>query len=216
MKRSGRGCGPPLALVSVLLVAGLFCRLATLARAFEETRTATTWQVFFSPDGGCTRAIVNAIAAANKQILVQAYEMTSPQIKSALVAARKRGVQVTAILDHSAVNQRNTMAGELSAGGVTVFIDSAHSPGLAHNKVMVIDQAMVITGSFNFTKAAETRNAENLLIVRDQALAAAYAKNFSNHLAHSSPLGAADIPAPKSSYHRRSYYPRYHHWHSYW
>ena len=170
----------------------------------------------FSPNGGCTRAIVNAIAAANKQILVQAYEMTSPQIKSALVAARKRGVQVSAIFDPSAVNERNTMVGELSAGGVTVFIDSAHSPGLAHNKVMVIDQAIVITGSFNFTRAAETRNAENLLVVRDPALAASYAKNFSNHLAHSSPLGAADIPAPKSSYHHRPYYRRYHHWHSYW
>jgi phosphatidylserine/phosphatidylglycerophosphate/cardiolipin synthase-like enzyme len=81
---------------------------------------------------------------------------------------------------------------------------------------MVLDQAEVITGSFNFTKAAETRNAENLLIVRDPALAAAYARNFSNHLAHSSPLGAADIPAPKSSYHHRPYYRRYHHWHSYW
>ena len=142
--------------------------------------------------------------------------MTSPQIKSALVAARKRGVQVSAIFDPSAIEQRNTMLGELNAGGVTVSIDGAHRPGLAHNKVIVIDQTVVITGSFNFTKAAETRNAENLLIVRDPALAAAYARNFSNHLAHSSPLGAADIPAPKSSYHHRSYYRRYHHWHSYW
>jgi phosphatidylserine/phosphatidylglycerophosphate/cardiolipin synthase-like enzyme len=142
--------------------------------------------------------------------------MTAPQIKSALVAARKRGVEVSAIFDPSAVNERNTMVGELSGGGVTVFIDSAHSPGLAHNKVMVIDQTVVITGSFNFTKAAETRNAENLLVIRDPVLAAAYAKNFSSHLAHSSPLGAAEVPGPKPYYHHRSYYRRYHRWHSYW
>ena len=195
----------------------LLCRYTPPARAFENGATPATWQVYFSPDGGCTRAIVNAIAAANRQILVQAYEMTAPQIKSALVAARKRGVEVSAIFDPSAVNERNTMVGELSAGGIAVLIDSAHSPGLAHNKVMVIDQAVVITGSFNFTKAAETRNAENLLIIKDPALAAAYAKNFANHLAHSSPLGAADIPAPKPSYHRhRSYFHRYYRRNYYW
>jgi len=216
MNRWKRIRGPRQAFALGLLTAALFCRPSAPAWAFEDTRTATSWQVYFSPDGGCTRAIVNAIAAANRQILVQAYEMTAPQIKSALVAAHQRGVAVSAIFDPSAVNERNTMVGELSAGGVAVLIDSAHSPGLAHNKVMVIDQAVVITGSFNFTKAAETRNAENLLIIRDPALAAAYAKNFANHLAHSSPLGAADVPAPKPSYHRhRSYFRRYYH-HNYW
>ena len=105
------------------------------------------------------------------------------------------------------------MVGELSDGGVAVFIDSAHSPGLAHNKVMIIDQAVVITGSFNFTKAAESRNAENLLIIQDPALAAAYARNFANHLAHSSALDAANLPPPRS-YHHHYYYRHYHH--SYW
>jgi phosphatidylserine/phosphatidylglycerophosphate/cardiolipin synthase-like enzyme len=199
-----------------LLAVALFCGTSVPARAFEDTHTDTSWQVYFSPDGGCTQAIVNAIAAANRQILVQAYEMTAPQIKSALVAAHKRGVEVSAIFDPSAVNERNTMVGELSAGGVAVFIDSAHSPGLAHNKVMVIDRSVVITGSFNFTKAAETRNAENLLVIKDPALAAAYAKNFANHQAHSSPLGAVDIPAPRLTYHRHRYYFHRYERRNYW
>jgi phosphatidylserine/phosphatidylglycerophosphate/cardiolipin synthase-like enzyme len=109
---------------------------------------------------------VNAIGAARQEIMVQAYEMTSPQIKRALVAAERRGVKVEAIFDPSAVRETNTMVGELSDGGIPVFIDSAHSPGLAHNKVMIIDRTVVITGSFNFTKAAESRNAENLLIIQ--------------------------------------------------
>ena len=106
------------------------------------------------------------------------------------------------------------MVEELSAGGIPVFIDSSHRPGIAHNKVMVIDQAVVITGSFNFTKAAETRNAENLLIIRDPALAAAYGRNFNAHMAHSSALGAAEIPAPGYHYHRHYY--RHYYRHSYW
>jgi phosphatidylserine/phosphatidylglycerophosphate/cardiolipin synthase-like enzyme len=215
MKRCKKGIGPPRLFALGLLAAALFCGPSAPARALEDTHASTSWQVYFSPDGGCTRAIVDTVATAHQQILVQAYEMTSPQIKSALIAAHKRGVQVSAIFDPEALKGTNTMVGELSAGGVPIFVDSAHSPGLAHNKVMVIDQAIVITGSFNFTRAAETRNAENLLIIRDPALAAAYAKNFANHQSHSSPLGAADVPAPKP-YHHRSYYRRYHHWHSYW
>lgn len=57
--------------------------------------------------------------------------------------------------------------------------------GLAHNKIMVIDRAVVITGSFNFTKAAEEVNAENLLVIRDSGLAAKYAANWQEHFRHS-------------------------------
>jgi phosphatidylserine/phosphatidylglycerophosphate/cardiolipin synthase-like enzyme len=202
-------------LLPVLFVGAGLHSWKTRSWAFEATPTTTSWQVYFSPDGGCTQAIVNAIGAAHQQMMVQAYEMTSPPIKNALVAAQRRGVRIQAIFDPSALNESNTMVGELSAGGISVFIDSVHRPGLAHNKVMIIDGAMVITGSFNFTKAAEFRNAENLLVIRDPALAAAYARNFANHLSHSSPLGSADIPAPKAT-HYHHYYYRHYHRHSYW
>ena len=64
-----------------------------------------------------------------------------------------------------------------------VWIDAQHA--IAHNKIMVIDDATVITGSFNFTKAAEEHNAENLLIIHDPALAARYTENWNQHLGHS-------------------------------
>jgi phosphatidylserine/phosphatidylglycerophosphate/cardiolipin synthase-like enzyme len=56
---------------------------------------------------------------------------------------------------------------------------------IVHNKVMVIDGETVITGSFNFTKAAEESNAENLLIIRDRKLASLYMKNWQEHVKHS-------------------------------
>ena len=189
------------------------CWTPTCVESFESGGTSISWQVYFSPDGGCMQAVVEALAGARQQILVQAYEMTSPQIKSALVAAHRRGVQVSAIFDPEAVKESTSMVDDLSAGGIPIFIDSFHRPGIAHNKVMVIDQAVVITGSFNFTRAAETRNAENLLVIRDPALAAAYGRNFNAHMAHSSALGAAEIPAP--SYHRHYYHRRYYR-HSFW
>ena len=56
---------------------------------------------------------------------------------------------------------------------------------IAHNKVMVVDGATVVTGSFNFTKAAEERNAENLLVIKDKGLARLYMENWELHKGHS-------------------------------
>ena len=60
--------------------------------------------------------------------------------------------------------------------GIPVKIDAKHA--IAHNKVMIIDGETVITGSFNFTKAAEENNAENLLRIHDKKLAERYIGNW--------------------------------------
>lgn len=142
-------------------------------------------QVFFSPRGGCTEAVVAAVAGARKTVLVQAYSFTSQPIAEALKAAHDRGVDVRIILDKSQKTDHRSDRAFVQAAGIPVWIDTVH--GIAHSKVMVIDGATVITGSFNFTKAAEASNAENLLVIRDQGLAALYTQNWNNRLARSEP-----------------------------
>ncbi len=88
------------------------------------------------------------------------------------------------ILDKSQRTERYTGATFLANEGVPVFIDADHR--IAHNKVMMIDAQTVITGSFNFIKAAERGNAENvLLILHAPELAQRYGDNWNEHLAHS-------------------------------
>ena len=140
-------------------------------------------QVFFSPHDGTTAAIIKEIASAKSEILVQAYSFTSAPIAKSLLDAHKRRIRVEAILDKSQKQDRYTAATFLSNSGIPVYIDSDH--GIAHNKIMVIDREVVITGSFNFTRAAEERNAENLLIIRSRDLAAKYIENWNNHRKHS-------------------------------
>jgi phosphatidylserine/phosphatidylglycerophosphate/cardiolipin synthase-like enzyme len=141
-------------------------------------------RAFFSPNGGCTDAVVSALQSAKKTVLVQAYSFTSVPIAKALVDAKKRGVDVRVILDKSQRTERYTGATFLANEGVPVFIDADHR--IAHNKVMVIDGQTVITGSFNFTKSAESGNAENvLLILHAPELAKKYGENWEEHLAHS-------------------------------
>ena len=139
--------------------------------------------VCFSPNGGCTESIVNQIDSAKSEILIQAYSFTSAPIAKAIVNAHKRGVHVEIILDKSNKSAKYS-AGDFTAHmGVTTYIDSRHA--IAHNKIIIIDKGTVITGSFNFTKAAEEKNAENLLIIRNKKLAEIYIDNWYKHKEHS-------------------------------
>jgi len=139
--------------------------------------------VCFSPHGGCTEAIVDQIDNAKSEILIQAYSFTSTPIAKALVNAHKRGIHVEIILDKSNRSKKYS-AGDFTAHmGVTTYIDSKHA--IAHNKIMIIDKETVITGSFNFTKAAEEKNAENLLVIRNKKLAETYIDNWNKHKEHS-------------------------------
>jgi phosphatidylserine/phosphatidylglycerophosphate/cardiolipin synthase-like enzyme len=147
--------------------------------------TDGTIQAYFSPHGGCTEAIVGALGNARQTVKVQAYSFTSAPIAKALVDAHKRGVRVEVILDKSQRTEKYSSADFVAHAGIPTLIDAQHK--IAHNKVMVIDGAVVITGSFNFTKAAEMQNAENLLVIRSKELAAQYTRNWEDHAKHSEP-----------------------------
>lgn len=148
-----------------------------------ENRTPPIVDVYFSPDGGCTDAIVRQLDAACGRVLVQAYSFTSAPIAKALVAAHRRGVDVRVILDQGQRTEKYSSADFVSHAGIPTFIDDKHA--IAHNKIMVIDGEVIVTGSFNFTKSAEERNSENLLVIRDKNLAQKYEDNWERHLRHS-------------------------------
>jgi phosphatidylserine/phosphatidylglycerophosphate/cardiolipin synthase-like enzyme len=162
-------------LVLFLLVPATYPRELTLNNA--------PTQVYFSPHGGCTEAIIREIDNAKTEILIQAYSFTSAPIAKALISAHKRGVKVEAILDKSQRSAKYTSATFLANSGIPTFIDARHA--IAHNKIMMIDRETVITGSFNFTRAAEEKNAENLLIIKSKKLAGFYIGNWNRHREHS-------------------------------
>lgn len=156
--------------------------------------------MYFSPRRGCTAAVVTGLAGAKRIVLVQAYLLTSAPIIDALIAAKARGVRVEIVLDGGNLADKFAapVLARLADTGLPLWTDSAHA--IAHNKVMVLDGATVITGSFNFTRAAESSNAENLLILRGKPLAALYANDFRLHQGHSTPYppppGAASASRP--------------------
>jgi phosphatidylserine/phosphatidylglycerophosphate/cardiolipin synthase-like enzyme len=133
-------------------------------------------QVCFTPGQNCTMQITDVLDSAKKSIAVQAYSFTSIPIAKHLIEAKKRGVIVKVILDKSQTSQKYSASRFLLNQHIPVWID--YKPAIAHNKIMIIDDKDVITGSFNFTKAAQNKNAENVLIIRDPTLAKRYMENW--------------------------------------
>jgi phosphatidylserine/phosphatidylglycerophosphate/cardiolipin synthase-like enzyme len=167
-----------------LFIASLLC--AGLAAAEAPAIAIPAARVWFSPNGGCTEAI----DGAQRQILVQAYSFTSNPIAKALVEAKRRGIDVRVILDKSQRTEKYSGADFVAHGGIPVLIDE--KPAIAHSKVMIIDTARVITGSFNFTSSAEGRNVENVLQLDAPELAQRYIANWQERAAVSVPYVARD------------------------
>ncbi len=163
--------------------------------AWRQIFPALSVQAHYSPKGGCTEIVVAEIKRARREILVLAYSFTSREIAEALVEAKLRGVTVELVLDHSNEHDAHSDLHFFLAQGMHPLVDAQHA--IAHNKVMVLDQRTLLTGSFNFTQQAELHNAENLLVIRGHSeLIQHYRANFASHKAHSR---APQIQAPQQT-----------------
>lgn len=149
-------------------------------------------RVLFAPEQDVAGEIVRAVRGAHRQVLVQAFSFTHDRIAAALLDARRRGVEVKLIADREQTERMERgQVPALARAGLPVWLDGDHQS--AHNKVMIIDAgtpaALVVTGSFNFTRAAQHKNAENTVFISgNDALVQAYVENWQRHLGHSSPL----------------------------
>ena len=146
-------------------------------KGVHSLQAAGTIDVAFSPEGGIEQMVISEISSAKKSIDVQAYEFTSSAIAKALVDAHSRGVLVRVILDKSQETEKYSAAAFLANAGIATHIDRQFP--IAHSKIIIVDNIDVITGSFNFTKAAEHANAENCIILHNnKPLADIYVSNW--------------------------------------
>jgi phosphatidylserine/phosphatidylglycerophosphate/cardiolipin synthase-like enzyme len=154
-----------------------------------KVQSAGELEVAFSPKGGSTALVLKVIHSAKTSIRVLAYSFTSAPIAKALVGAHKRGVDVQVVVDKSQRSAKYTSATFIANAGIPTRIDSKHA--IAHNKVIIVDGRTVQQGSFNYTKAAEESNGENVLVNwNNTKLAEVYLKNWKRHWDHSEAVAA--------------------------
>jgi len=133
-------------------------------------------EVYFSPNGGCTAAVISEIRNAAQTIDIAMYYLSSVKIARALVLSQKRHLQVRIVLDQSQEIEAASKSGYLIKHGFKIKYHLGF--GLMHNKFALIDGKTLITGSFNWTSTAEEKNEENLLIITDARTIEKYADRF--------------------------------------
>lgn len=131
--------------------------------------------VYFSPKGGCAEAVKYWIEHANSSIHILIYSFTLDSISDELIEAYNRGVEVKVVFEEQQITKYSEYQ-KLKAAGIEVRNDT--NSNLMHNKIMIVDEAIVLTGSFNWSANAENRNDENLIVIKSVEVASLYEEEF--------------------------------------
>ncbi|TKI07014.1 phospholipase D family protein [Martelella alba] len=136
---------------------------------------ATTLRVGFSPEGSAHQLVLDSIGSARGSIRMMAYSFTDPTVMQALMAAKKRGVDVEIVIDEKGNHSKASKAAMnlMVNSGIPLRTDSDFK--IQHDKVIIIDGKSVETGSYNYTASANKSNSENAILIDDDpALARQY------------------------------------------
>jgi len=134
-------------------------------------------ETYFSPEDDTINHLLALVNGAHQSVYFLAFSFTSDELVTALMAAQARGVDVRGVLDagQAAGNQGGEYEA-LQAAGIEVRLDG--EGGSMHNKILIIDGEIVVTGSYNFSANAEDNNDENTLIIHDEDLAGEFTEEF--------------------------------------
>lgn len=159
--------------------------LPVLILAILSVSAQADTDIYFSPNGGADDAIIKEIDNAKTSVDVCIYTFTRQKIADALIKAKERGIKVRVIFDKRQSSIQHSKDEYLNEKDVPVYLDGKHK--IQHNKFAIVDGKVLITGSYNWTKSAEKGNAENLMVIKNDAeLVKKFQENFDKHLEHSS------------------------------
>ncbi|MGI2299118.1 phospholipase D-like domain-containing protein [Candidatus Cardinium hertigii] len=130
----------------------------------------------FMPDEPCVDRIVQWINDAKKSIMIQAYKFSSIKIANALINAKKRRVRVEMLIDKNAKSKEDSLIEKLNNNGIYIKVDGGY--GKAHNKVMIIDDERVITGSYNWTDERYYYDSDVIVFINDECVNNKFKDNY--------------------------------------
>ncbi|PIQ88687.1 MAG: phospholipase [Candidatus Omnitrophica bacterium CG11_big_fil_rev_8_21_14_0_20_42_13] len=164
---------------SLYLLLALFLSAYFLSSAaFSQNPAAYHAEVYFSPGGCIESRIIKAIDNARVSIDLAIYSFTSKEIKSSLELAHRRGVEIRIIADSKQAEGKYSVIRPLYDAGFRVKIIHGKGSGIMHNKFALFDRNLLLTGSYNWTKNAESFNYENAIFLSDPEIIKQYQSEF--------------------------------------
>jgi len=157
-------------------------------------------EIYFSPDGGATDAVIKHINLSLHEIDVAVYSFTSGEIADALAKAAERGVKIRLIRDQIQSSNKNDENAFLKKSGVEIQIRTGKGRGIMHDKFAIFDGRQVLTGSFNWTENAERNNFENAFFTDEKTVVDAYEKQFEH-------IWSLPLPARSNVHHHNKSFP---------
>ncbi len=136
----------------------------------------TPINAYFSPDNDVERILLSRLKKARKSVHFMAFSFTSDPMGEEIIRLHKKGITVMGLLEKSGSGGRDSEYIKMKLEGIPVKLDKNRD--LMHHKVIIIDESIVVTGSYNFSKGASRRNDENVLIIENRELAAEYLREF--------------------------------------
>jgi phosphatidylserine/phosphatidylglycerophosphate/cardiolipin synthase-like enzyme len=137
----------------------------------------TQVEVYFSPDDGTMERVLELVRDAEESVLFMAYSFTDDDLAQAMIAVHNSGVEVAGVMDKAqALSNTGGEYENLLENGIDVRLDG--NPKSMHHKVIIIDGQIVVTGSYNFSKIAMTKNDENTLILYSPEIAELFIEEF--------------------------------------
>lgn len=143
---------------------------------FERAGQSAEVEVYFAPEDNVEARLLQTLTSARTSVRFMAFIFTSDRLADALIELAGRGVSVQGVIESRSFSDPFSQHERLRAGGVNVFEDG--NLYIMHHKVMIIDDQIVVMGSYNFTASANEQNDENLLIIHDPQVAAAFLAEF--------------------------------------
>ena len=163
--------------VGGLVIASLF--LGLVVGAQEQTPSLCSVRAFFvSPDvdGTIESVLIRFLGGAERSVLISMYSFTDDDLGTAVIRAHQRGVDIRIILEGQNANSTGSEAEKLYRENILIRVDTAS--GYFHHKFAVIDGETVITGSYNWSNAADDRNFENIVVIQCPEIASVFAREF--------------------------------------
>jgi phosphatidylserine/phosphatidylglycerophosphate/cardiolipin synthase-like enzyme len=136
----------------------------------------TDINAYFSPEDDIERIILKRLSKAKTAIHFMAFAFTSDNIGEMMIRMHKQGVRVCGLFERKGSRVAHSEYMKMKLEGLPVKLD--HNRNLMHHKVIIIDEYRIITGSYNFSRNANQSNDENLLILDNREIAAAYLAEF--------------------------------------